>query len=77
MIQLLSGKNTDRKFNEDLRRITDWFTVSKLTVNIGKCEALSFSCGLPEKITILSEDLSYKSPSKYLGLHLDGCLRFR
>ena len=72
-----SGKSTERKINEDLRRITDWFTVSKLTVNIGKFEAISFGCGLPEKITILNEELSYKSPCKYLGLHLYGCLRFR
>ena len=56
-----SGKNTEGKINEDLRRITDWFPVSKLTVNIGKCEAISFGCGLPEKITILNEELRYKS----------------
>ena len=37
-----SEMNTDRKINEDFRRITDWFTVSKLTVNIGKCEGISF-----------------------------------
>ena len=72
-----SGKNTDRKINEGLRRIIDWFTVSKLTVNISKCEAISFGCGLPEKITTLNEELSYKSSCKYFGLHPDGCLRFR
>ena len=44
-----SGKHTDRELNEDLNRITDWFTASKLTVNIGKCEAISFGNGLPEK----------------------------
>ena len=44
-----SGKHRDRELNEDLHRITDWFTASKLTVNIGKCEAISFGNGLPEK----------------------------
>ena len=29
---LKSGKHTDRELNEDLHRITDWFTASKLTV---------------------------------------------
>ena len=72
-----SGKHTDRELNEDLHRITDWFTASKLTVNIGKCEAISFGNGLPEKITILNEELCYKSSCKYLGLHLDGSLKFR
>ena len=72
-----SGKHTDRDLNEDLHRITDWFTASKLTVNIGKCEAISFGNGLPEKITILNEELCYKSSCKYLGLHLDGSLKFR
>ena len=51
--------------------------VSKLTVNIGKCKAISIGCGLPEEITVLNEELRYKSSCKYLGLHLDGCLRFR
>ena len=72
-----SGKHTDRELNEDLNRITDWFTASKLTVNIGKCEAISFGNGLPEKITILNEELCYKSSCSYLGLHLDGSLKFR
>ena len=58
-------------------RITDWFTASKLTVSIGKCEAISFGNGLPEKITILNKELCYKSSCKYLVLHLDGSLKFR
>ena len=61
-----SGKHTDRELNEDLHRITDWFTASKLTVNIGICEAISFGNGLPEKITTLNEELCYKSSCKYL-----------
>ena len=72
-----SGKHTDRELNEDLHRITDWFKASKLTVNIGKCDAISFGNGLPEIITILNEELCYKSSCKYLGLHLDGSLKFR
>ena len=36
-----SGKHTDRELNEDLHRITDWFTASKLTVNIGKYERIT------------------------------------
>ena len=67
-----TAKNIDRKINEDHHRITDWSTVNKLTVNIGKCKAISFGSGLPEKIIILNEDLCYKSSCKYLGLHLDG-----
>ena len=72
-----SGKHTDRELNEDLHKITDWFTASKLTINIGKCEAISFGNGLSEKLTILNEELCYKFPCKYLGLHLDGSLQFR
>ena len=30
-----------------------------------------------KKITILNEELCYKSSCKYLGLHLDGSLKFR
>ena len=36
---------------------------------------ISFGCGLPEKISILNEELSYKSSCKYLRLYLDECLR--
>ena len=68
-----SGKHTNRELNEDLHRIIDWFTASKLTVNIDKCEAISFGNGLPEK----NGELCYKSSCKYLGLHLDGSLKFR
>ena len=57
--------------------MTDWFTANKLTVNTDKCEAMSFGCGLPAKVTLLNKTLCYKSSCKYSGLHLDGCLRIR
>ena len=40
-------KNTDRKIDEDLEIITDWFTASK--VDMSKCEAISFDWDLPEQ----------------------------
>ena len=59
-----SGESTYRKMNEDLLRITEWFTASKLTVNIVKLESKTSECGLPEKITILNEQLGDKCSHK-------------
>ena len=70
-------RNTDWKIDEDRHRNTHWFTSSKLTVSIDKCEPISFGCGLPKKITCPSDELSYKSVSNYLGLYLDGCFSSR
>ena len=57
--------------------MTNWFVSNKLTVNVDKCEAISFGCGKPDKVTILRNKLPYQKACKYLGLHLDGSLKFR
>ena len=37
-----SGKISDPLVGKDLRKRTDWFHCNKLTVNVKKCEAISF-----------------------------------
>ena len=51
--------------------MTNWFVSNKLTVNVDKCEAISFGCGKPDKVTILRNELPYQKACKYLGLHLE------
>ena len=68
---------TSPPITQDLKNMTNWFVSNKLTVNEDKCEAISFGCGKPDKNTILRNELPYQNAWKYLGLHLDGSLKFR
>ena len=74
---LNAGDKTSPLITQDLKNMTNWFVSNKLTVNVDKCEAISFGCGKPDKVTILRNELSYQKACKYLGLHLDGSLKFR
>ena len=74
---LNAGDKTSPLITQDLKNMTNWFVSNKLTVNVDKCEAISFGCGKPDKVTILRNELPYQKTCKYLGLHLDGSLKFR
>ena len=74
---LNAGDKTSPLITQDLKNMTNWFVSNKLTVNVNKCEAICFGCGKPDKVTILSNELPYQKACKYLGLHLDGNLKFR
>ena len=72
-----AGDKTSPLIIQDFKNMTNWFVSNKLTVNVSKCEAISFGCGKPDKVTILSDELPYQKACNYLGLHLDGNLKFR
>ena len=74
---LNTGDKTSPFISQHLKNMTYWFVSNKLTVNVSKCEAISFECGKPDQVTILSKEFSYQMACKYLGLHLDGSLKLR
>ena len=74
---LKSGKKGELLLQPDVERLSNWFISNKLTINVGKCEIISFGIGAPQEPHILEKPLTYKKSCKYLGLHLDGSLRFR
>ena len=76
-IVLNAGDKTSPLITQDLKNMTNWLVSNKLTVNVSKCDALSFGCGKPDKVTTLSNELPYRKECKYLGLHLDGSLIIR
>ena len=55
----------------------DWFCSNKLTVNIDKCESISFGMGKPENVEINGQRVEYKNACKYLGVYIDKNLKFR
>ena len=74
---LKSGKKGELLLQPDVKRLSSWFISNKLTINVVKCEILSFGIGVPQEPLIVEKRLTYKKSCKYLGLHLDGSLRFR
>ena len=50
---------------------------NKLTINIDKCEAISFGGGRPFNKVIKDQTLDYKSTCKSLALHIDPQLSFK
>ena len=74
---LKSGKKGELLLQPDVERLTKWFLSNKLTINVGKYEIVSFGIGVPQEPHILEKPLTCEKSCKYLGLHLDGLLRFR
>ena len=74
---LKSGKKGELLSQPDVERLSNWFIGNKLTINVGKCEIISFGIGVPQEPHILENPLTYKKSCKYLELYLDGSLRFR
>ena len=67
---LKSGEKGELSLQSDLERISNWFVGYKLFIKFGKCEICSFDIGVPQELHLLEKHLIY------LGLHLDGSLRF-
>ena len=76
-IVLNAGDKTSPLITQDLKIVTIWIVSNKLTVNVSKCEVISFGYGKSDKVTILSNELLYQRTCKYFVLHLDGSLKFR
>ena len=41
------GRNSEKEITEDLRKMRNWFDVNKLTLNVEKCESISFGRAQP------------------------------
>ena len=74
---LKSGKKGEPLVQPDVERLSNWLISNGVTMNVGKCEIISIGTGVPQKPHILDKPVFYKKPIEYLGLHLDGSLRFR
>ena len=53
---LHAGDETSPLITQDLKNMTKMFVSNKLTVNEDKCEEISFGCGKPDKVTMLSNE---------------------
>ena len=63
--------------SEDVLQLRKWFAANKLTVNISKCELLTFgSKSVPNLEKAFGEEIPTKKSAKYLGIHLDKNLTF-
>ena len=47
-----------------------------LSVKLDKCELVTFGSGKPREIKWMDVIISFKTSCKYLGVHIDGWLRF-
>ena len=74
---LKSGKKGALLLQPDVERLSNWFTSNKLSINVGKCEIISFGNGVPQEPHILEKPFTYTKSCKYLGLHLNESLRVR
>ena len=58
-------------------KLSNWFVSNKSSINVGICETISFGIWVPQEHHLSEKSLTYRESCKYLGLHLDGSLRFR
>ena len=72
-----AGKRTDPLIKIDLVTVTKLCEISKLTTNADKCEAMFFSCGKLDNLSVLPTEFGYKISYMSSGLHMDKNLRFR
>ena len=65
------GMNSEKEITEDVRKMRNWFDVNKLTLNVEKCESISFGRAQPVSEETFGEKISCKSSCKYLGVLID------
>ena len=58
---LRCGKKREVLLQEDIERVADWFISNKLTINVGKCEVISFGNGIPQEIQLWAKIYPLKS----------------
>ena len=71
------GMNSEKEITEDVRKMRNWFDVNKLTLNVEKCESISFGRAQPVSEETFGEKISCKSSCKYLGVIIDNKLNFK
>lgn len=82
---LFSGpdlKSLERQANDDLTKVTQWFTKNKLTLNVFKTNYLVFSSPTKTQAYVVNlkmDDILLKQIDeyKYLGVTLDSALNFK
>ena len=72
-----SKQNAHLLSNSDIRHMSKWCVDNKLTVNVEKCEAMSFGSKQPHIDFLMGQELTYQKLCKYLGIYLDSGLRLR
>ena len=71
------GMNSEKEITEDVRKMRNWFDVNKLTLNVEKCQSISFGRAQPVSEEAFGEKISCKSSCKYLGVLIDIKLNFK
>ena len=72
------SRNATNDLSEDILQLRKWFAANKLTVNVSKCELITFgSKSVPKLEKAFGEEIPNRKSAKYLGIHLDKNLTFR
>ena len=71
------GRNSEKEITEDVRKMQNWFDMNKLTLNVEKCESISFGRAQPVSEEAFGEKISCKRSCKYLGVLTDNKLNFK
>ena len=81
----LTGKNPNDLvtiMNEEIKHVTDWLTVNKLSLNLKKTHYIIFhkqraKFSISEELIIGGMKIEMKSCTKFLGVMIDKCLTFK
>ena len=71
------GPNCERQLDNDLESLSTWFQINSLSVNITKCEFMTFGRSFGYELRLLGEKIERKPQCKYLGVYVDENLTFK
>ena len=70
-------RNSEKEITENVGKNRSWFDMNKLTLNVEKCESISFGKAQPVSEEVFGETIPCKSSCKYLGVLIDNKLNVR
>ena len=71
------GRYSEKEITEDIQKMRSWFDMNKLTLNVEKCESISFGRAQTVSEEAFGEKISCKRSCKYLGVLIDDKLNFK
>ena len=74
---LNAGHNCERQLDNDIESLSTWFQINSLSVNITKCEVMTFGRSFGYELPLLGEKTERKPHCKCLGVYVDENLTFK
>ena len=68
---LNAGHNCERQLDNDIESLSTWFQINSSSVNITKCEFMTFGRSFGYELRLLGEKIERKPQCKYLGVYVD------